>query len=99
MAKIQKSAAQALKHAKAAGAEATHQGGQLATRLAKTTVKKAGQTVTRVRGQAVEVASKVAGKITGRTRKRKRAKVVATVVGAAAVAAAAGVAAASRRKR
>jgi hypothetical protein len=66
--------------------------------LASKTIKKAGKTVVRVRGQAAAAATKFADKITGRTRKRKRAKVVATVVGAAAVAAV-GLAAVGRRKR
>jgi hypothetical protein len=87
------------RRAKAAGAQARRQGGQLATRLAKKSAKQAGKTVARVRKQAGAALTKVAGKVTGRTRKRKRAKIVATAVGAAAVAAAAGVAAASRRKR
>ena len=100
MAKIKMTAEQALKSAKAAGAQASRQGGQLATQLLATkTAKQAGKTVARLRKDAAAAVSKVADKVTGRARKRKRAKVVAAVVGAAAVVAAAGVAAASRRNR
>ena len=98
MAKIKKTAEQALKRAQAVGAQARRQGGQLATQLARKTAKQAGRSVARLRRYAVAEVSKVADKVSGRARKRKRAKVVAAVVGAAAVVAAAGVAAASRRR-
>ena len=99
MAKIQKTAEQVVRGAKAAGAQARRQGGQLATVLAKKTAKQAGKAVARVQRDAAAAVTKIADKVTGRTQKRKRAKVVAAVIGAAAVAAAAGVVAASRRKR
>ena len=60
MAKIRKAAKQAVSRAKAAGARARRQGGQMATRLVRKTVKKAEKTVARVRGQAVAAATKVA---------------------------------------
>ena len=49
MAKIKKTAEQAVRRAKAAGAQARRQGGQLATQLARKTAKQAGKTVARVR--------------------------------------------------
>ena len=48
MAKFKKTAEQAVKRAKAAGAQARREGGRLATRLASTTAKKTGKTVARV---------------------------------------------------
>ena len=74
MAKIKKTAEQALKRAKAVGAQARRQGGQLATQLANKTAKQAEKTVARVRRYAVAEVSKVADKVTGRARKRKRSR-------------------------